>query len=165
MVVASTSSLQAQTSLPPNLEVRIPKPPTVATAENGSFVAYELHVTNFAAQPMILRRIEVATATGQRRVLLALSDSMLLRALTRPGTTIPAAERPKLAGGSRAVVFLWFPVDRRSPPVSLGHRLIVERGSTDSVRTEELDGAVVPVAPEAPAIGPPLRGGPWLTAN
>jgi len=165
LVVASASSLWAQASLPPFLELRVPKPPTVATAEHGSFLAYELHVTNFAAQPMTLRRIEVATASGERRVLLALSDSMLRRALTRPGTTLPPAERPKLAGGSRAVVFLWVPVDRGSPPGSLGHRVTIERGSADSLRTEELDGLDVPVAPEAARIGPPLRGGPWLTAN
>lgn len=165
LILASASSLSAQTALPPNLELRIPKPPTVATAEQGSFVAYELHVTNFAVQPTTLRRIEVATGSGERRVLLALADSTLLRALTRPGTTLPLAERPKLTGGSRAVVFLWVPVDRRSPPASLGHRVIVERTSGDSVRTEELDGAVVAVAPEATTIGPPLRGGPWLTAN
>lgn len=163
LVVASGSSLGAQAQLPPLLELRVPKPPTVATAEHGSFLVYELHVTNFAAQPMTLRRIEVTTL-AERRVLLALSDSLLLRAVARPGTTLPPAERPKLSGGTRAVVFLWVPVDRGSPPASLGHRVTVERGA-DSLRTEDLDGAVVPVAREAATIGPPLRGGPWLTGN
>jgi murein DD-endopeptidase MepM/ murein hydrolase activator NlpD len=166
LVVASASSLSAQVSFPPFLELRVPKPPTVATAEHGSFLAYELYVTNFAAQPMTLRRIEVATASGERRLLLAISDSMLLRAITRPGTTLPPAERAKLAGGSRAVVFLWVPVDPASPPGSLGHRLIIERGSADSLRTEELESeTAVPAVREASTIGPPLRGGPWLTAN
>ena len=165
LVVASASSLWAQTSLPPFLELRVPKPPTVATAEHGSFLAYELHVTNFAAQTMTLQRIEVVTASGESRVLLAITDSMLRRALTRPGTTLPSPERAKLAGGSRAVVFLWVPVDRGSPPGSLGHRVTIERGSADSLRTEDLEGATVPVLREAATIGPPLRGGPWLTGN
>jgi murein DD-endopeptidase len=164
LVVASASSLGAQTALPPFLELRVPKPPTVATAEQGSFLAYELHVTNFAVQTMTLRRIEVL-APGDRRVLFAISDSLLLRALTRPGTTLPPAERPKLAGGSRAVIYLWVPVDRGAPPVSLGHRVTVERGGADSLRTEELEGATVPVMRESATIGPPLRGGPWLTGN
>ena len=163
LVVASVSPLQAQ--LPPFLELRIPKPPTVATAEHGSFLAYELHVTNFAPQTITLRRVEVATAPGERRVLLALTDSTLLRAVTRPGTTLPPAERLKMAGGTRAVVFLWVPVDRSAVPQSLGQRVIIERGSGDSLRTEELDGVSVSVAPEAATIGPPLRGGPWLTGN
>src|SRR5262249_8397083 len=34
-----------------------------------------------------------------------------------------------------------------------------------SVRTQQLDGATVQVTAAAVAIGPPLRGGPWLTAN
>jgi murein DD-endopeptidase len=33
------------------------------------------------------------------------------------------------------------------------------------VRTSQLEGPVVPVTAEAVVIGPPLRGGPWLTAN
>ena len=165
LVVASASSLWAQASFPPFLELRVPQPPTVATAEHRSFLAYELHVTNFAAQSMTLRSVEVATASGERRVLLTLNDSLLLRALTRPGTTLPREERPKIGGGSRAVVFLWVPVDRGSPPGSLGHRVTIEWGSADSLRTDQLEGAVVSVAPESATIGPPLRGGPWLTAN
>lgn len=165
LFVANVSWLEAQTSLPPLLELRVPKPPTVATAENGSFLAYELHVTNFAPQTMTLRRIEVTTASGERRVLLAVSDSALLRAITRPGTMLPPPERPKLTGGSRAVVFLWVPVDGGTPPESLGHRVVIERGSADSLRTEELVGADERVLRAAATIGPPLRGGPWLTGN
>jgi murein DD-endopeptidase MepM/ murein hydrolase activator NlpD len=45
------------------------------------------------------------------------------------------------------------------------HRVTVEQGSGDSVRTRELDGPVVPVTAQSVVIGPPLRGGVWLTAN
>jgi hypothetical protein len=41
----------------------------------------------------------------------------------------------------------------------------MEQGSGDSVRTQELESVAVPVTAEAVLIGPPLRGGPWLTAN
>lgn len=152
-------------SLPPFLELRVPKPPTVATAENGSFLAYELHVTNFAPQQMTLKKVEVATASGERRVLLSIGDSVLARAVTRPGVSLAGAERLKLGGGARAVVFLWVPVDARSAPTALQHRLTLEQGTGDSVRTAELDGPVMPVASESVLIGPPLRGGVWLTGN
>jgi hypothetical protein len=153
-------------SLPPFLEVRIPKPPTVATGENGSFLAYELHVTSFMGQQVTVKSIDVVTATPERRVLLTVSDSLLVRAAARPGVAnITGADRLKLPGGSRGVFFLWVPVDARSAPASIQHRLTIEIGSGDSVRTQQVDAAPVPVTANAVVIGPPLRGGVWLAAN
>lgn len=152
-------------TLPPPIELRVPKPPTVATGENGSFLAYELHVTSFASQPMTLKTIDVMPASGEGRSLLSVADSALSRAVSRPGASVTGADRLKLSGGTRAVVFLWVPVDARSAPTSVRHRVAVERGTGDSARTVTLEGASVPVATEAAVIGPPLRGGVWLAAN
>jgi murein DD-endopeptidase MepM/ murein hydrolase activator NlpD len=77
----------------------------------------------------------------------------------------PIGERGKLSGNTRAVVWLWVPVDRAQPASSLTHRLTIQLGTGDSIRTQQLDGALVSVTREAAPIGPPLRGGPWLTAN
>jgi len=159
-------------ALPPFLELRVPKPPTVATAEHGSFLAYELHVTNFASQPMILKQVEVTTGDEGRRTLLIVADSGLTQSITRPGAG-GAGDRATVAPGALVVVFLWVPVDRRTPPASLRNRVTVEQGSGDSVRTQQLEGPAVPVTLETGggggggggAIGPPLHGGPWLTAN
>ena len=153
-------------SLPPFLELRVPKPPTVATVEGGSFLAYELHVTNFMAQQITLKKLDVVTAGADHRVLLSLGDSALMRAVARPGMApAGATERLKLAGGTRGVVFVWVPVDARSAPTAIHHRVTMEQGSGDSVKTQELESVAVPVATEAVVIGPPLRGGPWLAAN
>jgi murein DD-endopeptidase len=164
--VPVTAASSQGASLPPALEMRVPKPPTVATGENGSFLAYELHVTSFTAQPLTVKKIDVATATTDRRVLMSVADSALIRAVARPGiANITGADRLKLGGGTRAVFFLWLPVDARSAPASVRHRLTVEQGSGDSVRIAELEGPTVPVTTDAVVIGPPLRGGVWLTAN
>lgn len=157
--------LPAQVSFPPYLELRVPKPPTVATGNGGSFLAYELHVTNFGTSPMTLKRVEVASAGGERRVLLAVADSALTRSIRRPGIDATAAERTTLSGGTRAVVHLWVPVDPRAAPSTVLHRLTIEEGSGDSARTKTLDGAAVAVTPSSAAIGPPLRGGVWFAAN
>jgi hypothetical protein len=50
-------------------------------------------------------------------------------------------------------------------PTQLLNRVAIEQGTGDSVRTSELDASVIPVAPTAVVIGPPLRGGVWLAAN
>jgi len=161
---APAAFAQSSISFPPFLEMRIPKPPTVAASEKGPFLAYEVHVTNFTPQPVTLKKLEVISSPDQR-VVLTLSDSGLMRAVSRPGMA-PAAqtERLKVAGGMRAVVFLWVPVSGATPK-SIQHRLTIETGTGDSVRTQTLDGAVVSVTANAVAIGPPLRGGPWLAAN
>lgn len=167
-VVLAPSPASAQgTALPPFLELRIPKPPSIASGDGASFLVYELHVTNFATQPMTLKRVEIAAndGSGAHRLLASVTDSALSRSVTRPGTNTPLAERTKVAGGTRAVVWLWVPVDRQAPPQSVATRVIVEQGSGDSATTRELDGPGVPVAPDGPAIGPPLRGGVWLAGN
>ena len=165
-VSALGRSLPAQVmTFPPFLELRVPKPPSVGTGDTGSFLAYELHVTNMTAQPTTLKKVEVATDDGERHVLLALSDTSLARVISRPGVTMAIAEQPKLGGGLRAIVFLWVPIDGRRPLSHIRHRITVEVGSGDSARVQELDGPAVPVSRTAVMIGPPLRGGPWLAAN
>ena len=166
VTLAGAAPVHAQASLPPFMELRVPKPPTVATAETGSFLVYELHVTNFATQTMTLKQVDVVTADANQRVLLALADSILARSITKPGAAAVAmtpVERPKLAGGTRAVVFLWVPVEGNNAPRVIRHRLTLAQG--DSGRITHLDGPAVPVASNASVIGPPLRGGPWLTGN
>ena len=150
----------ALAQLPPFVELRIPKPPTVGTGENGSFLAYELHVTSFMGQQFTVKSIDVMTAAPDRRVLLSVTDSLLARAVARPGVAnITAPDRLTLPGGSRGVFFLWVPVDARSAPTAIQHRLTIDVGSGDSVRTQQIEGAVVPVTASAVVIGPPLRGG------
>jgi Peptidase family M23 len=156
--------------LPPPVELRVPKPPSVAVGDGGAFLVYELHVTNFSPSPLTLSRVEVlsqSTAAENGRVLLALEDSALARTLSRPGVSPPPspADRPRLGGGLRAVVFLWVPVDGAAPPGAVRHRLTLAQGTGDSVRTEVAEGAAVGVTRDLAVIGPPLRGDGWLAGN
>jgi hypothetical protein len=114
-----------------------------------------------------LKRVEISASAGAgaRPLLVTLADSALARSLTRPGTSTPFGERARLPGGARVVVWLWVPVDRQAPPSAVEPRLILEQGTGDSVSTQELTGSAVSVTREGPTIGPPLRGGLWLTGN
>ena len=149
------------------MEIRVPKGPAVVAVNGGSVLPYELHVTNWATQPFVLRRIEVVGAGSDGRVYLSLADTTLGRVIGRPGfaPTNPA-DRMRLAGGMRAVAFLWVPVDAQTPPTAVRHRVTVEEASgADSGRTHVFEGPAVAVGREVVVIGPPLRGGAWLTAN
>jgi predicted GNAT superfamily acetyltransferase len=167
LLAALSTALAAQAQLPPAVELRVPKPPTIATSDGTSFLAYELHVTNLTAVPLTLRRVEVVRSDSIGHALLALEDSALARTLARPGVApAPApAARALLGGGLRAVAFLWIPVGAGRPPAGVRHRVTLAVGDGDSVRPHVLEGAAVPVAHDVAVIGPPLRGGGWITGN
>jgi murein DD-endopeptidase MepM/ murein hydrolase activator NlpD len=151
-------------SLPPFLELRVPKPPTVAVAKDTSLLVHELHITNFADTAR-LTKIEVLDASAPQRVLFTAEDTALLPLVSRPGVPPRDTTRLRLPPGSRAIAFLWVPLAGGAQPDSISHRITIATGRRDSVRTRSLTGAVLPVSDPAAPIGPPLRGGAWLTGN
>jgi murein DD-endopeptidase MepM/ murein hydrolase activator NlpD len=167
LALAAPRGVDAQAQLPPFVELRVPKPPTVASGNGASFLVHELHVTNFQPAVLTLTRVEVLSGDADRRVLLTLGDTVLGRALSRPGVAppLPVAERAKVGGGLRAVVFLWVPLEGGTAPGSVRHRLTMTQGTGDSVRTHVLEGAAAGVSRDVALLGPPLRGDGWLTAN
>src|SRR3712207_8381660 len=87
------------------MEIRVPKAPTVVAVNGGSVLPYELHITNWATQPFLLKRIEVVGAGSDSRIYLALSDSALGRSIGRPGfAPNTSAERMRLGEIGRAHV-------------------------------------------------------------
>jgi hypothetical protein len=167
LVLAMPRWLDAQAQLPPFVEMRVAKAPTVVTGRGTGILVHELHITNFQPTPFTLTRVEVLSGEPDGRVLLALADSALARALSRPGIAPapPLLERALVNGGLRAVVFLWVPLDHRGAPGSLRHRVTISQGSGDSARTHTIEGGRTPVIRDVAVIGPPLRGTGWLTAN
>jgi hypothetical protein len=157
-------------SIPPQIEFRVPKPPTVATGDSGSMLLYELHITNLTPDVMALRRLEVVRGDTPATSLLTVVDTALTRILTRPGSTIMPSARLNIAGGSRAMVYLLVPVPTPAPS-AVFHRLTFQKMRMDSGQRlvadsvpQALDGAMVGVDRNTPRIGAPLRG-EWLAGN
>jgi len=162
-ITAAAGTAGAQASLPPQIEARIPKPPTVAALDGQRALVYEIHVTNVTTDTQTLKRAEALDGSSGT-ALLALTDSALGAAIARRGAPVPRSDRPKIAPGLRAILFMWVPVGAAAP-ATISHRLAFETGSGDSVRTAVLETSAVSVAQDAPVLGPPLRGGSWLAAN
>ena len=162
-VAASPRTVVAQASLPPQVEARIPKAPTVAALDGQRALVYEIHVTNVTTDTQTLKRVEALDGSSGS-ALAAVADSALGVAIARRGAPVARADRPKIGPGLRAIVFMWVPVGAAAP-ATIRHRLSFESGSGDSVRTAVLETSAVPVAQDAPVLGPPLRGGSWLAAN
>src|SRR4051812_17768197 len=169
LMLAATSTAAAQ-NIPPSVEIRVPKAPTVAVGDSGAFLTYELHVTNLTPNVLTLRKVEVLAGPASARgavlaasspsVLFSVADSAIMGIIARPGQTVVPSERLNIAGGTRAQLFLWVPVDRNAPPATIHHRLTFKRDSTISV----VEGTVTPVELRAVPIRAPLRG-EWLAAN
>ncbi len=145
------------------IEARVLKAPTVASLNDGAFLVYEVHVTNFEGREMTWTGLEILDATSGATIL-SLSDTALARDMTRLGTTgsqVTLQNRPRLGSGQRAYVYLYVPLAAGQRPSAIRHRLTM----TDSVGTRTIAMRDVPVTVEPAVIGPPLKGGNWLAGN
>jgi murein DD-endopeptidase len=146
--------------IPPSVELRVPKAPTVARADAGAFLAYELHVTNLTPNVFTITGVDVLRGPVGDTVLYTLADSALTRDMNRPGPTMAAAKRPTIEGGMRGIVYLWVPLTGASAPAAVRHRVTLQQDTVG----HELVTTPVPVHAAASLIGPPLRG-EWIAVN
>jgi hypothetical protein len=163
LLLSPVAALAQLAERPPLIEARIPKAPTVALGGEGSFLVYEVHVTNFEARELTWTALEASDAAAGT-VLFSASDSVLVRDMSRPGATgslVAPTNRPKIGPGSRAVYFAYYPLTAAQRPAKLRHRLTL----TDSIGTRTLVMRDVDVTAEPAVLGPPLKGGNWLAAN
>ncbi|MEP6689912.1 MAG: M23 family metallopeptidase [Gemmatimonadaceae bacterium] len=161
-IAASAAAVAVSAQIPAQVEIRVPKAPTVAVFGAGAFAVYELHVTNVSTDTITLQRLEVVDGSGGKTLLTA-QDSVLLTALSRPGTPMPRDRRARVDPGLRAVIFVWLPVDAQHPPATLRQRISLRKSGADSA-SQVLDGGLVRVEAHPVAIGAPLRG-EWMAAN
>jgi hypothetical protein len=158
-VFLALTALSARAQIPPSVELRVPKPPTLAAADAGAFLAYEVHVTNLTPRELTLMRVDVLDA-ADGRALHTLADSALIPVINRPGPMMEAVKRPTLEGGLRAVLYMWIPLRDAARPDGLRHRVTLLHDSTEHV----IETALVPVYGTGALISPPLRG-EWVAVN
>lgn len=157
--VASTAT--GKVPLRQSFDMQVPVPPTPVTVAGTPQLLYELHLANFAREPLVLQRVEVLDA-DEATVLADVRDDVLDRRLGRPGT--PSADvGPRTIGpGMQGVLYLELPLEDGEPPRALEHRIAYHVADEDSRQPAIVQGAHVPVQTEPPVmLAPPLRGGPW----
>jgi hypothetical protein len=163
LLLTPLAALAQLAERPALIEARVPKPPTIASGNDGAYLVYEVHVTNFEAREITWTGLEALDAASGSS-LFTLKDSALARDISRPGATgsqVAPANRPKLAGGQRALVYVFYVLPEGQRPAALRHRLTL----VDSVGTRTLVMQDVRVILEPAVIGPPLKGGNWLAGN
>jgi hypothetical protein len=154
-------------ALGPPLEVRIPVPPTPAKANNQTILAYELHITNFLPTEITLNQVDVFGQDDVASPLASYRETNLSNAIFQPAART-APDKRKIAGGTRAVVYMWIALDKdHNVPHSLRHKLSVTFSRNEGKMDEAtLDIAGPDVAQAAPiVIAPPFKGGSWFAGN
>ena len=155
-----TRLAHAASAWPPQLEMRVPFEPTAFPSDGRTYLTYELYLTNFAANPITLRRVEVLDADNSSAAPIAAFEAPQLNSLVQPiGSQSSASgngDPQQLGGGRSVVVFLW---------IALEHGASVPNHLRQRVTTAEFvaDGAVVATHHrELLVLGPPVAGANWL---
>jgi murein DD-endopeptidase MepM/ murein hydrolase activator NlpD len=161
-------SVLAQTHTPSAfpLEVRASVVPRPFSAGGKVNLVYELYLTNLdrRGRSITLTRVEFLDDSSGR-ALADYSAAGLLSHLTQRGTTSKQPDLSQLAGGKRAIAFIWIAINPTMPlPTRVRHRVTakIEGGTGDNV----VECRGISVSSERPLVlGPPLHGGDWLAAN
>jgi len=160
---ARSDSPPASSSWPPPLEMRVPFEPTAFASDGRTYLTYELYLTNFAANPIILRRVEVLDADDSGEVPVAAIEAGqldgLLQSIGAQTTTDGNNDPHQLAGGRSVVLFLW---------ITLEHGVHVPNRLRHRVLTAEFaaEGAVIATHhTELRVLGAPVRGSNWLASD
>lgn len=154
-----TRLAHAASAWPPQIEMQVPFEPTAFLSGSKSYLTYELYLTNFSSNTMVLHRIEILDADKLDAKPINTFESEPLEALLQPVGDQGSADRnsPKqLAAGGTVVVYLWITIDHGTRiPTRLSHRVVTADFSAD--------GAVIGTHHTALLVlGPPVRGTDWL---
>jgi hypothetical protein len=147
---------------PPQLEMRVPFAPSAFPSADSIYLLYELHLRNFEAGPIALRRVEVFDADAKSMEPVATFeeaqlDSILQLIGVRPSTDAPGDR--SLAGGGSAVLFMSVAFEAAARvPNRLRHRVL----TTDSA----IEGAEIGTHhSQLRTFGPPLTGSDWVARS
>lgn len=151
------ASEQGRPRLIQSLDFRAAQAPTPFRVSGATQLAYEIHLSNFSSNEAEVVRIVVRDGDGGSLLEL---DGKELETVLRHASSNPR----RIASGAQTVVFIWFALPHESPvPSTLVHEIEFEWVRVDGRERSTFASAPLRVLQEpAVAIGPPLRGGPWV---
>jgi hypothetical protein len=161
---AGVASISGQARFDAPVEARIPFAPLQAKSNGQTIVAYELHLTNLIDEELTLNRIEVFKQDTRSTPIVSYQDANLLDLIVQPGNPSTTNGKRKIAGGMRAIVYMWLTFDKQEAvPRTLRHRFVFTlEGADDKTEDLSLEFSAPDVSPVQPiVISPPLKADPW----
>jgi murein DD-endopeptidase len=145
------------------IDVVVPLAPTAFQADGKTHLAYELHITNFSGQSIVLASVEVLSDSGS--TLFRVEASNLAANVYSPGNRQASGmDKLNIGAGQMTVVDMW--VTFESPakvPTALEHKIAAKVGKYPDAITIQC--ARIAVARDVAVISPPLRGDNWVAGN
>jgi hypothetical protein len=184
----ATSAHARQQAPRSSFDMRVPLPPTPIIIAGTPYLIYELHLTNFARAPLVVRGVEVLSVESAT-TLAAWRGAELESRLDRIGGALASvaasgaaasvgagsgvsaigtaeAGTHSIAPGQRAVVYFEIALADNVVPRSLEHRISYHAIGEGEEQTATVRGERIEVPTEPPVtLGPPLHGGPWVAIH
>ncbi|MBY8820909.1 M23 family metallopeptidase [Sphingomonas colocasiae] len=148
--------------LRPSFDMAVPVVPAPVALEGRRQYAYELHLTNFSADPLRIRELSVLDAeTGE--TLTRFAGERLAARLSHVAT---GRDAEAIAPGERAILYIEFERDRGALPRRLSHRADYTLAGPGAPKAFGVFGADIAIDMRPiPILGPPLSGGPWVAIH
>ena len=159
-----TSAVFADNGTQQSFDALVPFPPSTVRSDGQRVLLYELHMTNFTPNALVLRAVRVLNADGQR-TLTEFSDS-LADHLVVVGTANSAGPKSEtvVEPGKRAILFVELTLDEHSVPVALRHDIDYSPVGERSVNTLHVGDVLVDKTVPA-VLGAPFREGMWVAVH
>ena len=141
-----------------SFEITVPQAPASVPIEGKVQLTYELHLTNFGAGPLSVKRVRIGDPEGGAAI-----AEFTGHALDQRLTIVSGGNGP-IAPGQRAIFFV--EIDRQPAAAhgSLVHTIDYSAPGDDAVfRTD--GGPLAVQAADPVVLGPPLAGGPWTAVH
>lgn len=149
---APTKSLLRQ-----SFDAQVLLEPSPVAIGGQRWLIYELHLTNFTSDRLMMHKVDVLDASTDA-VVTSYSDEHLSAQLA--GVAATGIEDRIVEPGQRRIVFLEVALPEGPVPAGLHHR--IEYGVVgDPATSHSLTATTAVDAAARPALGPPLGGGPW----
>jgi murein DD-endopeptidase len=174
LIVATASPPGAHAQTAPmrrSFDLHVPVPPTPVPIAGTSQLVYELHIANFAREPLSLQRVEVVDA-DRATVIAEMGAGILDRQVVagewsssggKPGASSAESSPHAIVPGMFAVLYLEIAVESTAVPHTIEHRVSYRSMGDSAGSVATVTGARTAVRSEPPVtLAPPLRGGPWV---
>jgi hypothetical protein len=149
-----------------SLDVMIPQAPIPVVTEGHVALIYELHLTNFGAEPLLVRKLRVINADNGKAIASFEGSDLANRFVLVGGSILRDSKLPNttIGPGERAILFVEFGVNIGSVPKRLQHEIIY--AATGDNQTVALQSPIVVVNSIGPVVlGPPFRDGIWAAVH
>src|SRR5260370_9322398 len=149
-----------------SFDVTVPQAPMPVLTEGHMALIYELHLTNFATEPLLVRKLRVINPDNGDAIASFEGSDLANRFVPVGGSIAGESKLPDtpIQPGGRAILFVEFGVKNGSVPKRLQHEIVY--AAADDNQIVILQSQIVAVDSSEPTVlGPPFRNGIWAAVH